>query len=42
MSFLRRQAASILACDFLTVDTVFLQLIAGRRQLVRVLHVIPQ
>jgi len=24
-SFLRRQAASILACDFLTVDTVFLQ-----------------
>jgi putative transposase len=24
-SFLRRQAAGILACDFLTVDTVFLQ-----------------
>jgi hypothetical protein len=24
-SFLRRQAASIVACDFLTVDTVFLQ-----------------
>jgi putative transposase len=24
-SFLRRQAAGIVACDFLTVDTVFLQ-----------------
>jgi putative transposase len=24
-SFLRRQAAGILACDFLTMDTVFLQ-----------------
>jgi putative transposase len=24
-SFLRRQAAAIVACDFLTVDTVFLQ-----------------
>jgi putative transposase len=24
-SFLRRQAAGILACDFLTVDTVFMQ-----------------